>query len=97
MPLLDACITSPPNIASSDIQFSVWGIDWGYHAFLLSKELILEQEDESDGAQSRLQWAFELHKSRILQSLEQRDFSASGRCIRIEAGDLACDPKGAAL
>ena len=71
------------------MQFSVYGLGWGYRAFSIPPTVICEQLGAANHDPRQLSLAFELSRPRILRAVQHNSTPPSfdGR-VKLQAGDF---------
>ena len=62
-------VTTPMFVSPSEVWFSAYGFGWGYAAFALPTDAVLEQLGAATTSDKQMTLAFELGKRRIRQAV----------------------------
>jgi hypothetical protein len=72
---------SQPVFASDEIQFSAFGLGWGFCAYSLPAGLVMERLGASNASEKQLNLAFQVNRQRITQAIVSAGVPEPGKRV----------------
>jgi hypothetical protein len=69
---------SRPVFANDEIQFSAYGLGWGFRAYALPAGLVVQSLGAADTSEQQLNLAFQVNRQRITQAVAKANAPKHG-------------------
>lgn len=74
---------SEPVFANDQLQFSAFGLDWGFRSYALPAHLLVSQLGATDSSKKQLSQAFRLNRQRIMRAISSSGLQDARRRVVI--------------
>ena len=80
--------TSPTVVPSDGVRFSAYGVERGFHAFLLSIDAACSKLGAANTEPKQLLLAFKVNLPRIARAIDAKRLPSDGRTVVLDARDF---------